>query len=226
MPTERTTTTPESREGGGRFTREGEPPVTRPEAPARGPSADPARAEVTSRRDLVRWGPIFAGLVTTIATLVVLTVLGLAIGLSAFEPNGLGDADTAATIWGIASAVLAFFAGGIVASGTSIASERGHGALQGMMVGVAAIAAVVLLVGLGLGNTLGAAATNLDQLGTIVNDLQVDADQAAAAAESAFEEAESGAWATLVGLLVALGAATAGGVLGVRRRADAEDNVR
>lgn len=224
MPSERTTTTTDGRQEGGRFTRQGETPAARPEAPARGPVIEPARDAVPPRRDLVRWGPVLAGLTTTVTVMIVLTVLGLAIGLSAFEPDGATGADTAATIWGIASAILAFFAGGVVAAGTSFAGGRGHGMLQGMMVGVAAIAAIVLLVGLGLGNTLGAAATNLDQYSEIVNDLQVDADEAADVAETAFDEAEGGAWATFAGLLVAVGAATAGGAIGVRRRTD--DDVR
>jgi len=73
------------------------------------------------RRDLVRWGPVIAGLVCVITTLAILSALGLAIGLSAVEPSGSGLAEisTGAWIWGIASAVVAFFLGGLVAGMSS-----------------------------------------------------------------------------------------------------------
>lgn len=217
MSTERTTSPPGSREQRGRFTREGAPP------PAQATSPAPARREALPRADMIRWGPVLAGLITTVTVLVVLTVLGLAVGVSAFEPDGLAGADTAATIWGIASGVLAFFAGGAVAAATAMYGGSGSGALQGAMVGVAAIALIMLLIGLGLGNTLGAAATNLEQFGEVVNDLQADTDEAVAAAETAFENAEAGAWGTFIGLIVAVIAATAGGIVGgMRRRDDAE----
>ncbi|MEX1142173.1 MAG: hypothetical protein WD399_12325 [Thermoleophilaceae bacterium] len=175
------------------------------------------------RRDLTRWGPIFAGLLVTVTTLVVLTVLGVAIGLSAFEPDeqGLADADTAATIWGIASAIAAFFLGGFTAAKTAAVGGFEGGVVNGVMVGVAAIAAIVLLVGLGVGNALGVAATNVEQIAEVIQDVQVDAGEATDAAQTAFENAEGGAWGTFIALLVALAAAAAGGLVGQRPPASA-----
>ena len=162
-------------------------------------------------RDRVRWGPIVAGFVTVIATLVVLTVLGLAIGLSAFEPDDAGGttASTAAAIWGIITALLAFFAGGWVAARTAAVAGTANGALNGLLVGMAAIALTVWLVGTGLGNVLGAAAANL---GTIAS-VSFSADP-----QNAFDEARTSAWGTFVALALALVASTAGGALGHRDR--------
>src|SRR5579885_1256660 len=42
----------------------------------------PATGVLQTAHDRIRWGPIIAGLVTTITTLAVLTLLGLAVGLS------------------------------------------------------------------------------------------------------------------------------------------------
>lgn len=173
------------------------------------------------RRDLIRWGPIAAGIAVVLATTAVLTSLGLAIGLSAIEPAGaaFGDISTGAWIWGIASAAVAFFAGGLVAGATSAVGGRGNGALNGFMVGAAAIAATVAFVGLGLSNALGAAATALGQV-VQVGDLAAGADDAA----DAFARAEGGAWGTFIGLTIALLLAAAGGAVAARGEArDAPD---
>lgn len=181
-----------------------------------GPPAGTEPRTGIHKRDLVRWGPVIAGVLVTIATLVVLTVLGLAIGLSAFEPGEVGEADTAATIYGIASFLIAFFLGGFAAAKTAAVGGPEGGSLNGVMVGITSIALLVLLVGLGIGNALGAAATNLDQIAEVVRDAQVGAGEAQEAAETAFEDAEAGAWGTLVGLLVAMAAAALGGLVGKR----------
>src|ERR671911_508629 len=64
-------------------------------------------------RDRIRWGPIIAGVVTAFAVLLFLTVLGLALGISALggddDPQTWG---TAAGIWGGLSLLVAFFSGG------------------------------------------------------------------------------------------------------------------
>jgi hypothetical protein len=66
-------------------------------------------------KNRVQFGPILAGILTAIATLLILTVLGLAVGSSALEPRDGGETiGTAAAIWGIASALIAFFLGGWV----------------------------------------------------------------------------------------------------------------
>ncbi len=38
-------------------------------------------------RDRVRWGPIWAGLFTALTTLIILSLLGVAIGLTAVDPR-------------------------------------------------------------------------------------------------------------------------------------------
>src|SRR5829696_8329890 len=68
-------------------------------------------------RDRIRWGPIVAGVVTAFAVLLFLTVLGIALGISALG----GDDDartwgTAAGIYGGLSLLVAFFFGGWMAA--------------------------------------------------------------------------------------------------------------
>jgi hypothetical protein len=70
---------------------------------------------------VVRWGPIIAGLFTAIATLLILAILGLAIGLTAFEPENTDQRTfgTAGGIWRTFSALVAFFSGGWIAGRTA-----------------------------------------------------------------------------------------------------------
>ena len=174
------------------------------------------------RRDLVRWGPIMAGLVCVIATLAILSALGLAIGLSAVEPSGGGFAQisTGAWIWGIASGVIAFFLGGLVAGMSSAVGGRSRGLLNGILVGATSITATLVLVGVGAGTLLGAGATALGDLVNIGPQLNIG--QAADTASNAFARAESSAWGSFIGLSLAVVLAGLGGLAGARGRADDE----
>src|SRR6185503_7358932 len=85
-------------------------------------------------QDRVRWGAILAGLFVALTTLVVLSVLGLAIGLSSYDAGDpFGSFGMGAGIWGILSALLAFLIGGWVAASTAGARGRNNGLLNGSM---------------------------------------------------------------------------------------------
>lgn len=177
------------------------------------------------RRDRVRWGPIIAGLVTTIATMLVLTLLGLAVGMSAFEPTdaGANEVSTAAAIWGAVSALVAFFLGGWVAAKSSAVDGDASGALNGFLVGAAALALLIWLIGIGLGNLFGAVSNNLGDiinLGTEANVTAPEGTDVAATATENYDEARNSAWGTLAGVVLALAAATVGGWIGHNERSE------
>jgi hypothetical protein len=186
-----------------------------------GGGSDVAAVE-PSFRDRIRWGPIVAGVFTALTTLVVMTVLGLAIGLSAFEPDEAGSTTvgTAAAIWGILSAVLAFFLGGWVAGRNALGTAEDNGAINGFLVGAATIAVMLWMIGTGLGNLMGLAGTNIDEISQVTGQpvSRVEpgevTDDAGAVVQDSYDEARDSAWGTLAGLIVALSAATAGGALG------------
>ncbi len=164
-------------------------------------------------RDRVRWSPTLAGLTTAITTLVVLTILGLAIGISAFEPGdaGVRDVDTGAAAWGIISAILAFFLGGWVAGRNAISIGDDNGALHGFLAGAATVVVMLFMIGVGVGNLLGLAGANIDNIAALSTGVM---GQTAAPPQDIYDAAQDGAWGTLIGLVLALGASTAGGVLG------------
>lgn len=188
--------------------------ITTPGASYAASVGDP---DIVTRKDRTRWGPIVAGLLTAVVTLLILTVLGLAIGTSAFEPD-TADGDTvgtAAAIWGAVSALIAFFVGGWVAAKSSAIDGDGAGALNGFLVGVAAIALILWLLGSGLGNLLGTVGNNLTDVINLGQTVDVPEGQDATTfAQENYDEARNSAWGTLAGLLLALGAATLGGWAG------------
>lgn len=180
-------------------------------------AASVAEPGAVGRKDRTRWGPILAGLLTSVVVLLVLTVLGLAIGMSAFEPDNADGSTvgTAAAIWGGFSALIAFFAGGWIAARSSAVDGEGAGALNGFLVGVAGIVLILWLLGAGLGNLLGTVGNNLTDIIDLGQTVDVPAGQdASTIAQNNYDEARDSAWGTLAGLVLALGAATLGGWAG------------
>jgi hypothetical protein len=148
--------------------------------------------------DHVRWPAVLAGLFVALSTLAVLSVLGIAIGLSSVD--GYENRESAdnfaigAGIWGAVSALVAFFVGGLVAAWTAASGRSsgtndtrtaaGHhdsndrpikGWLQGLMVWAVAIPLSAWMVGsaaTGLARTAGnAVATGVQATATAADDV-------------------------------------------------------
>lgn len=101
--------------------------------------------------DSVRWGPVLAGLFAALATLIALSVLGLAIGLSTYNVGDpLGNFGLGAGIWGAITALIAFLVGGVVAGRTAAFRGTNSGILNGAMVWFVAIPLLIYLLGGGL----------------------------------------------------------------------------
>lgn len=180
-------------------------------------------------KDRVRWGPILAGVLTTIASMIILTVLGLAIGLSAFEPNdvGEGDVSTAAAIWGALTALISFFLGGWVAAKSSAVAGAPSGGLNGFIVGAATIVLILWMISTGLGNLLGSLGVNVSNIADLGNTVQNQAGDvdAAQVARDSYDEARNSSWGTLIGLTLPLAAAFFGGIVGHNERSEIVQNV-
>ena len=191
--------------------------------------------------DRVRWGPIIAGLVTALSTLTLLSLLGLALGASTFDPGdrarsfGIG-----AGLWGGLSALLAFLVGGWVAARTAAVRGERNGMINGAMVWALAVPLLLYLLGSGISALIGTAATTGAQAaGAIAGQaadqvannpaLQATAQAGVAGFQDTARDLASpqnvagaasttarAAWGTLGSLLLGLGAATLGGLLGAR----------
>jgi len=147
------------------------------EAPSRGAvvertatraAATHTDVDVVTPVDRVRWGPVLAGLFAALATLVTLSVLGLAIGASAFDPGDNGSTfGLGAGIWGAVSTLIAFLVGGWMAARTAAVGGRSGGVLNGAMVWFVAIPLLIYALGSGIGaiaRTLGNVANTAAQV--------------------------------------------------------------
>jgi len=151
--------------------------------------------------------------VSGLIVLLILTVLGLAVGASAFDPDtDLSDWDTWAGVWGGLSALIAFLVASWVAARTAAVDGWFAGLMNGFMAGAAMLLVLIVLT-TGLTNLLGFLGENLADISNYPVDL-AQGESAAADAQAAFDNVRDAAWGTLVTLALAMAAARLGGVLG------------
>lgn len=182
-------------------------------------AADYVDTNVLPVRNRVQWGPIIAGSLISLGVLVVMAVLGVAIGTSAFEPGAdLTDWGTGAGIYGGISALVAMFIGGWVAAKSAAVGGEYAGLMNGLLAGITTVVALLVLAALGVDNILGFLGGNLGNITSYAGDITGDAGSANQA--GAFDAIEDGAWGTLIALLLGLGAAALGGMLGHNDRTD------
>ncbi len=86
----------------------------------------------------ISWGGIWAGVLTAMGTLLFLSTLGLAIGISAADPRNadVGALGTGAAIWTGLSLLIALFVGGLAATRLGMVFDRAAGAFEGALVWV------------------------------------------------------------------------------------------
>jgi len=196
---------------------------------------------VVIARNRVQWGPVIAGVVVSLTTMLVLSVLGLAIGASAVDQNAdLSDWKTAAGLWGAATVLISFFLGGLVAAKTAAVGGSGSGIINGLVSGAATLLLLIWLATAGLTGLVGFLGSNIANLAAAAPDSVVSrvaqdvnppavADQAQeavqnadqtveATARNAADETAAGAWGTFLAMMVALVAAALGGLVGHNTR--------
>ncbi|MCY7390495.1 MAG: hypothetical protein LH647_03040 [Leptolyngbyaceae cyanobacterium CAN_BIN12] len=124
--------------------------------------------------DRVRWGPIFAGLVIALASQLVLSALGAAIGLTGIagsdapRSNAVG-VGTAVGIWSIISLFISLFIGGWVTTRSCGAMNKNTALLNGAILWATTLAISAWLLSSGVSGAFGVAASNA---GEIINQVQ------------------------------------------------------
>ena len=165
------------------------------------------------QRDRVRWGPIWAGLLTALGTFLLLTTAAVAIGALAVDSGASADDSGAAS--GIASAIialLAFLVGGYVAARTAGVIGRGYGALNGFLVWALGVVLILALAAFGLGSLFGASGDLFSQYQQM-GQPQPDVDQ-----QSVVDGIRNGSIGAFIGMLLPAIAATLGGLFGSREQ--------
>lgn len=131
-------------------------------------SGEPAPAQPTAREDAhtiminrVSWGAIFAGVVVGLVTQVLLTMLGIGIGISSLDPMGTSPAAStvsiASGIWYVVASIIAAYAGGYVAARMSGQTVPTTGALHGLTTWAFTTLLVLYLLSSAVGSIVGGA---------------------------------------------------------------------
>lgn len=177
--------------------------------------------------DRVRWGPIFAGLFTAIASQLVLSALGAAIGLTSIANSGAprsdaGDVGSAVGIWSIISLLISLFIGGWITTRAAGLMSKSSALLNGAILWATTLAISSWLLTSGVSGAFGLVASNA---GAVVNQAQqsgatlpnsvpnVTAEQTRDLAGNA---AKIG-WSFAIGSLLALVSSLFGANVGARR---------
>ena len=190
--------------------------------------------EVDFRGDRVYGGPIVAGFLTALTTMALLSLLGLATGLTAINAGeaatqGAPVAQTSmnSLIWAAFSAIVAFLLGGFVTGQTAGTYHRGWGMLNGMMVFMLTLPVSLWFATVGLGAIVGGLGSFAGGLAAGYGPQAAEAARQVApnvpstidvtgAATRAAEGLRNGAWGALLGGILGLLASGLGGYLGTR----------
>ncbi|WP_293330533.1 hypothetical protein [Microcoleus sp. CAWBG58] len=179
---------------------------------------------VLEYHDLVRWGPIFSGLVIAIGTQLVLSALGAAIGLSNIANSGAprsiaGSVGTGVGIWSIISLLISLGVGGWVTARACGPMNRSTALLNGAILWATTLTIGSWLLANGVAGTFGVVAANA---GEAINQAQqgnvnlpnqapsVSAQDARNIAENAAKAGWSFLFGSLLGLVASMAGASAG----------------
>lgn len=104
----------------------------------------------------IHWGGVWSGLLVTAGILLLLSVLGLAIGISTVDVGPTEDLNarglaTGAAIWSGVSLLIALFFGGMVATRGSMVFGRAAGFIEGMLLWVLTMFALIYMAASGVG---------------------------------------------------------------------------
>lgn len=187
-------------------------------------------SKVVDYHDRVRWGPIISGLVIALASQLVLTALGAAIGTGFLSDSGAprtnaGDVGTGIGIWSIISLLISLFIAGWFTSRACGPMNRSTALLNGTILWATFLALSSWLLASGVSSAFGLATNALSNAaGVITNQVQqsgvnipnapnVSAQETRAIAENATR----GLWSFFFGSLLGLAAAMIGSAAGARK---------
>jgi hypothetical protein len=100
----------------------------------------------------VSWGGIWGGVLVGMGLLMLITALGLAIGVSAVDPTGTDETSMTlgAAAWAAVSLLLSLYVGGMVSTRIGAVFDRTTGMLEGAVVWVLSVVLIAYLAGSGI----------------------------------------------------------------------------
>ncbi|MBE8970334.1 hypothetical protein IQ277_30235 [Nostocales cyanobacterium LEGE 12452] len=184
-----------------------------------------ATGRVAEYHDRVRWGPIIAGLLVSLATQLILSSIIAAVAAGTVEssgaprtiaPNAAGNAG----LWSTIALLISLFTGGWVTARACGPMNRNTALLNGAILWATTLAVSSWLLASGVSGAFGVAASNA---GEVINQVQqqggVNVPQANISAQQTRDAAanlRSGLWWFVFGSLLGLIASMIGAVTGAR----------
>ncbi len=179
---------------------------------------------VVDYHDRVRWGPIIAGIVISIAAQLLLSALGAAIGLTAGATGAeAGTVGIGVGIWAIISLFISLFLGGWICANSCGPMNKNTALLHGLILWATTIAVSSWLLASGVSGTFGVVAANA---GEVVNQAQQSGgvslpnqvpNVSPTDAQNIAENSAKIAWSFLFGSLLGLVASMVGASVGARK---------
>src|SRR5215213_8068025 len=115
----------------------------------------------------IAWGPVLAGAVLALATYLLLTLVGSAIGLSVHGRVSDRGLATGAVVWAVLVTAWSLFVGGFIASQFTTGENKFEGAVYGLLVWGVVLGMIVLLLAAGVRAGLGAMIGMANTAGTV-----------------------------------------------------------
>ncbi len=189
---------------------------------------------VMETRPLV-WSSIVGGFLIGLTVWALLNLLGIALGLSAFNAGQAaaqgsapaGQAGMNSALWAGITSIISYLIGGFAASRIANIFGRDRGAGNGVMVFLLSVPFTLMMASLGMsgllgglggiaGGIAGGAANLMSQNPSLPNQAaaQAQANISPADVARAAETARNAAWGALIGALLALAASAIGGYFG------------
>ncbi|HET7670836.1 MAG TPA: hypothetical protein VFK84_10545 [Burkholderiales bacterium] len=167
----------------------------------------------------VSWGGIFGGVLVAVGLLILLTTLGIAVGIAAVDNADAAKLGTGAGIWAGVSLLLALFVGGMVATRIGATVDSTTAFFSGFLVWIVAVVLMAYITASGLSRLTGGAFEMFaSSAPAVVQELPQKGPELQQKAQEVKPQASAAAWTTFGALVVSLLAAVIGAAAGRRRR--------
>jgi hypothetical protein len=179
---------------------------------------------VVDYHDRVRWGPIVAGIAIALGTQLLLSALGIAIGLSTGATGtDAGSVSLGVGIWSIISLLISLLLGGWVMAQSCGPMNKKTAILNAAILWAATLALSSWLLGSGISGAVGAVAANAGEIadrvqqqgGVNIPDRVQNADPDRV--RDIASNTANAVWSFLLGSLLSLAAAATGASMGARK---------
>jgi len=176
------------------------------------------REIVDRRQPHLRWSAVLGGATVAVALWVLLQMLGMGAGMAAIDLDDAGSVRSVGigtSVWTMIAPILALFVGGLVAGRLAATWETRSGATHGFVTwaiaSIVGLTATVSMVGMLTGGG------HIPTRGVLSDDVRVHPSLRMAELQRATDRAGKMLLGSGISLLLGLGAAIGGGVLGAKK---------